>query len=82
MKTISVSKLKAHLSAELKEVKKGSRIIVLAHRNPVAILGPYEEEPLFAREAQQPYSYEELDPLTTVDPLHKMEEERTDTQQN
>ncbi|MCF7949958.1 MAG: type II toxin-antitoxin system Phd/YefM family antitoxin [Spirochaetia bacterium] len=39
MKTISVSKLKAHLSAELKEVKKGSRIIVLDHRHPVAILG-------------------------------------------
>jgi antitoxin (DNA-binding transcriptional repressor) of toxin-antitoxin stability system len=78
MKTISVSKLKAHLSAELKEVKKGSRIIVLDHRHPVAILSPYEEEPLFAREAQQPYSYKELEPLTTVDLLDKMEEERSD----
>jgi antitoxin (DNA-binding transcriptional repressor) of toxin-antitoxin stability system len=78
MKTISVSKLKAHLSAELKEVQQGSRIIVLDHRHPVAILGPYEEEPLFVREAQQSYSYKELEPLTTVDPLDKMEEERSD----
>lgn len=52
MKTISVSKLKAHLSAELKEVRKGTRIIVLEHRHPVAILGPYEEEPQFVRAAQ------------------------------
>ena len=78
MKTVSVSKLKAHLSAELKEVKKGSRIIVLDHRHPVAILAPYEEEPLFVREAQQPYSYKELEPLTTGDHLDKMEEERSD----
>lgn len=78
MKTISVSKLKAHLSAELKEVKKGSRIIVLDHRHPVAVLGPYEEEPIFAREAQQPYLYKELEPLTNIDPFNKMEEERSD----
>ncbi|MFP4490530.1 MAG: type II toxin-antitoxin system Phd/YefM family antitoxin [Spirochaetaceae bacterium] len=75
MKTISISKLKAHLSKELKEVKKGSSIIVLDHRHPVAMLSPYEEEPLFVREAQQPYSYKELEPLTTVDLLDKMEEE-------
>lgn len=78
MKTISISKLKAHLSTELKEVKKGSCIVVLDHKHPVAILGPYKEEPLFVREAQQPYSYKELAPLTTIDPLDKMEEERAD----
>lgn len=78
MKTISVSKLKAHLSAELKEVKNGSRIIILDHKHPVAIVGPYEEEPLFAREAEQPYTYKELEPLTTIDPVEKMEEERSD----
>lgn len=78
MKTISISKLKAHLSAELKEVKKGSRIIVLDHRHPVAILGPYEEEPLFVRKAQQPYSYKELEPLTTGDLLEEMKAERSD----
>jgi len=66
------------LSAELKEVRKGSRIIVLDHRHPVAILSPYEEEPLFVREAQLPYSYKALDPLTTVDPMDKLEEERAD----
>ncbi len=37
---------------------------------PVALLGPYEEEPLFVQEAQQPYAYKELEPLTTVDPLY------------
>jgi len=78
MKTISISKLKAHLSAELKEVKKGSSIIVLDHRHPVAILGPYEEEPLFVQEAQQHYSYKELEPITTGDLIEKMREERSD----
>ncbi|MFO7849678.1 MAG: hypothetical protein R6V67_06935 [Spirochaetia bacterium] len=68
----------ALMSAELKEVKKGSRIIVLDHKPPVAILGPYEVEPLFVREVQQPYSYKELEPLTNIDPLDKMEEERAD----
>ena len=78
MKTISVSQLKAHLSAQLKEVNNGSRIVVLDHKHPVAVLGPYEEEPLFVQEAQHPYSYRELEPLTNVDPLEKMEEERSD----
>ena len=78
MKSISVSKLKAHLSAELKEVQNGSRIIILDHKHPVAIVGPYEEEPLFAREAEQPYTYKELEPLTTIDPVEKIEEERSD----
>jgi prevent-host-death family protein len=78
MKTISVSKLKAHLSAELKEVKNGSRIIVLDHNHPVAMLIPYEDQPLYAKEAQQSFSYKELEPLTHVDPLDKLEEERSD----
>jgi len=34
MKTISVSDLKTHLSAELKKVKAGETVVVLDHRHP------------------------------------------------
>ncbi|RKX79945.1 MAG: hypothetical protein DRP87_01375 [Spirochaetes bacterium] len=78
METISVSKLKAHLSAELKKVKKGVRIVVVDHKRPVAVLSPFESEPLFLQEASKTYEYRELSPLTHTDPLVKLNEERED----
>lgn len=78
MKTISVSSLKAHLSANLKEVQKGSRIIVLDHTHPIAVLSPVEEEPLFLNEAKEQYTYKKLSPLTVVDPLEKLRTDRAD----
>ena len=78
MKSISVSSLKAHLSAKLKEVQKGSRIVVLDHKRPIAMLAPLEEEPLFTREAEQRYRYKALEPITQVDPVEIMRKERED----
>ena len=78
METISISKLKAHLSAEIKKVRNGTRIVVLDHNHPVAELVPTESENLFAREAQTDYVYEELSPLTTKDPSDALEAERAD----
>jgi prevent-host-death family protein len=76
METISISSLKAHLSAKIKEVQNGSRITVLDHRRPVAVLTPLEEEPLFVREASSTYSFKQLKPLTDIDPLEKLQAER------
>ena len=78
METISVSVLKAHLSAQLRRVQKGARLIVVDHKRPVAVLAPLEEEPLFAREAVQPYAYRELSPLMDADPLQKLDQDRAD----
>ncbi|MFP4563339.1 MAG: type II toxin-antitoxin system Phd/YefM family antitoxin [Spirochaetia bacterium] len=78
METISVSSLKAHLSAELKKVKKGARITVLEHKRPVAVISPIEEEPWLIREAQRPFEYRELSPLSNVDPLSELEKERAE----
>jgi prevent-host-death family protein len=78
METISISKLKAHLSAELKKVRKGIRLVVVDHNQPVAVLSPYESEPVFLRVASSQYEYGELTPLTNVDPLEKLGEERKD----
>ncbi len=78
MKTVSISYLKAHLSAKLKEVQKGSRIVILDHKRPVALLSSLEEEPLFTREAERKYLYRKLEPITPIDPLEKLQEERED----
>ena len=78
METISISSLKTHLSAELKKVQNGTRILVLDHKRPVAELIPTETEELFLSVADQKYSYRALSPLTGKDPIHDLEEERSD----
>jgi len=79
METISVSDLKAHLSAELKRVRAGITLTVVDHRHPVARLTPIEEEGLFASDADERYRYRELTPLIRSDPLRMLEEERRDS---
>ena len=76
MKTISVSALKAHLSAELRKVKAGEQILVLEHRHPVAILQPYAEERVVVREPKGTYEPALMEPLTSVDPATALEHER------
>ncbi len=78
MQTISVSSLKAHLSAELKKIERGERITVLDHKRPVAVLGPIESESLFIREAEGVYECDDLEPLIASDPLRFLAEERGD----
>lgn len=44
METISISNLKTHLSATLKEVVNGIRYVVMDRDSPVAELVPYSEK--------------------------------------
>jgi antitoxin (DNA-binding transcriptional repressor) of toxin-antitoxin stability system len=78
MKTISVSNLKTHLSAELKLVENGITLIVLDHKRPVATLSPIQSDALFVREASGAYIYETLNPLVRNDPLILLDQERED----
>ena len=78
MQTISISELKSHLSAELKKVQNGTRIVVLDHKRPVAELIPTETEELFVREAEIPYVYKTLTSITTKDPGLELTDERSD----
>ena len=80
METISVSKLKAHLSAELKKVRAGATITVTDHNHPVAKIVPVEPElePLEMIEATGKFVYEPLEPLIEGDILKSLEEERSD----
>jgi antitoxin (DNA-binding transcriptional repressor) of toxin-antitoxin stability system len=79
METISVSKLKAQLSAELKRVQAGHVLTVVEHKHPIATISPLAGEGLFAREASLPYSFRELVPLMHDDPLAALDEERKDS---
>ena len=79
METISISKLKAHLSGELKKVQHGTKIIVLDHNHPVAELIPISKnKSLFVREATSAYQYRKLSPLVSGNLLEDIEEERSD----
>ena len=79
METISVSKLKTHLSAELKRIEGGIALTVVDHKRLVATLSPIRDETLFAREASLRYFYEPLEPLISGDPLRFLEEERKES---
>ena len=76
METISVSNLKAHLSAELQKVRNGSRITILDHKQPVAVISPLEKESLFSRHAKNRFKYKKLKPLIKEDALSLILEER------
>ncbi|HOU39176.1 MAG TPA: hypothetical protein PK786_08135 [Treponemataceae bacterium] len=76
METISVSKLKAHLSAELKRIEGGLVLTVVDHKRPVATLSPVQEDALFLREASTRYEYEPLTPLIERDSATLLDEER------
>lgn len=79
MKTISVSELKTHLSAELKRVQKGTILTVVDHKRPVATLAPIAIENIFVKEASCTYLYEPLSALIGGDPLDLLAEERKDS---
>ena len=79
METISVSKLKTHLSAELKRIESGIALTVVDHKRPVAVLSPIRDEATFAREAECRYEYVPFEPLVAGDPLEFLNEERGST---
>ena len=45
VKTITISYFKAHISEELRKVRKGARIIISDRDNPIAEVVPYRTEP-------------------------------------
>lgn len=64
MRTITISKLKAHLSAEIKAVQNGEPVVILDRRHPVASLQAFEsDDDIIVIESNTPYHYEDLTPL-------------------
>ena len=76
MRSITIARLKATLSAELRRVRAGEPITVLDRTTPVALLSPLPQAVRVVRAAQAPYAYRTLPPLMTSDPLPYLDEER------
>ena len=76
MRSITIAKLKATLSAELRRVRAGEPITVLDRTTPVALLAPVAAAVRVVRAATAPYAYRTLTPLLARDPLPYLDEER------
>ena len=78
METISVSKLKAHLSEEIRKRQSLGPLIILDHKRPVATLSAFDEEPFLVKEAAAEYLPKKLAPLLETDPVRGLDLERGD----
>ena len=78
MRGITIARLKATLSAELRRVRAGEPVTVLDRTTPVALLVPVPDAVRVVRAAAAPYAYRKLQPLTTRDPLRYLDQERGD----
>ena len=79
MRGITIARLKATLSAELRRVRAGERVTVLDRTTPVALLVPIPDAVRVVRAAEGPYAYRQLQPLMARDPLRHLDEERAET---
>ena len=67
MKSISISKFKTHLSAELKDLANHGELVVLDHSRPVArVIPSHEKEPVSFRPATVAWTVRELPPLVAT----------------
>jgi antitoxin (DNA-binding transcriptional repressor) of toxin-antitoxin stability system len=77
MKTISISQLKTHLSAELKLIRSGETIVVMDRDRPVAVLAPYEKkDELLVRAPGKPFSTKRPALKLKLDPVAYLIEDR------
>jgi antitoxin (DNA-binding transcriptional repressor) of toxin-antitoxin stability system len=77
MKRLSVSYLKAHLSAELKAVQAGETVVVMDRDHPVARLAPLgEEKGIEVREPLRAFGFERPAPLVSGGSLAPVFEDR------
>ena len=76
MRSITIAKLKATLSAELRRVRAGESVTVLDRTTPVAVLAPVPEAVRVVQPAATPYAYRRLPPLTSRDPSQHLADER------
>lgn len=78
VKTINISQLKAHLSEQLRAVRKGQRLVILSRDIPVAQLIPYEQSaPVLApRTPKRAIMFRKLGIVVKTDPLEVLMAER------
>ena len=78
VKTINISRLKAHISQELLSVRRGERIVILDRDIPIAQLIPYEEStaPLVPQAPTRALELRKVGISVEVDPLAVLMAER------
>jgi prevent-host-death family protein len=79
VKTITISYFKAHISEQLRKVRKGARIVISDRDTPIAEVVPFRTAPELLR-VRQPQASPFLAPRPTLkihhDPLEYLMEER------
>ncbi len=79
METISVTKLKAHLSEEIKKLQNMGSVTILDHKRPVAVLSAHLMESFLVKEAEIIYNPVPMTSLINTDPLEVLQRERADS---
>jgi len=79
MHSITIARLKATLSAELRRVRAGESVTVLDRTTPVAVLSPIPDAVRVVKATREPYTYRQLTPLTSRDPLEYLDAERSES---
>lgn len=78
MKTISISELKTHLSAELKRVKAGETLMITDRSRGIALVTPLPSKLPIVSSTKRKYNTPNLEPLISKDPLEYLDIERQD----
>jgi antitoxin (DNA-binding transcriptional repressor) of toxin-antitoxin stability system len=78
-RSVAIADLKAHLSAELRNVRHSGSIIVLDHKKPVARLSSIDDGPSYVARSSKPFVWRELSPLISVDIQPLIDEDRADS---
>jgi antitoxin (DNA-binding transcriptional repressor) of toxin-antitoxin stability system len=73
VKTMTISYFKAHISEELRKVRKGARILICDRDTPIAEVVPYRAEPPILK-VRQP----RLAPFTVPRPTFKIDHDPVD----
>ena len=78
VRTINISQLKAHISEQLRTVRKGQRLVILDRDIPVAQLVPYEQPApaLAPRAPKRAIVLRKLGISVEADPLEMLMAER------
>lgn len=77
MKMMNISRFKRNISAELKAVSEGERLVILNRDQPMAEVIPYEDKSgLLIREPKRSLGFPKVNIVIDSDPLTYLMEDR------
>ena len=79
MKMMNISRFKRNISAELKAVSEGERLVILNRDQPMAEVIPYEDKSgMLIREPKSSLEFPKVNIVIASDPLTYLMEDRED----